>query len=604
MDIVVYDLNDMAHILRVEPDTPAIAVALEMLQRITETYENVEDEDYDEDDKLQYLPIVLAGDRRVWDDTPMSAISSLRLSVRKMPFDLLRIADCLERNLDVGKLTLIGDDMLADVAERRWFFDALGESTSVSKLDLCYMTDVDETWLSPLLSEALRKNTSIETLDLGQNRLPLSRIAAALEENTTVRHLRCAANMYVGRLGFQAFGRMLRVNNSLRRVNFTCTHFGDEDMTSLAEGLRENRGLTSLVLNNNRISDVGAAEIAEVLRVNESLISLSMEVNNIGNAGATAIASSLLVNSSLTRLSLYGNSIGASGAAALAHVLRTTASIQDLRLGSNPIDEAGIVALGGALSTNSSVTSLFLSLKESDSEGLLAMGRVLQINTTLSDVFLDGGRFTEDNVTAIADAIASNASLRTLSLKSQTIEGDCSHAIVSALRRNGTLTDLTLVGNIGDTGAVALAEWLRDNSTITEIDVTYSNIGLEGARAFAEALRVNNTLRSLYIYGNKIPNAGIMAIADALRDNVSLERLEFDDNVITDDIAGEFVGVLEDNTTLVKCTDLPEEGRSIVLPVMQRNRMRRQHWDRRRTLIQWQASLLRAQQCWSVAHGS
>ena len=109
-----------------------------------------------------------------------------------------------------------------------------------------------------------------------------------------------------------------------------------------------------------------------------------------------------------------------------------------------------------------------------------------------------------------------------------------------------TLQQLDLGGNsIGEAGAQAIADALRENSTLQQLDLSDNGIGSPGsltpasqagsdsdsesdneiegagARAIADALRQNSTLQQLELVGNDIQEAGKQAIKDILRSNVA-----------------------------------------------------------------------------------
>ncbi|ROT47291.1 hypothetical protein [Candidatus Cardinium hertigii] len=55
---------------------------------------------------------------------------------------------------------------------------------------------------------------------------------------------------------------------------------------------------------------------------------------------------------------------------------------------------------------------------------------------------------------------------------------------------------------IGSKGAKALAMVLENNSTITEIDLSYNNIGFAGAKALTTAMEKNSTIRYIDLCNN------------------------------------------------------------------------------------------------------
>jgi len=80
-----------------------------------------------------------------------------------------------------------------------------------------------------------------------------------------------------------------------------------------------------------------------------------------------------------------------------------------------------------------------------------------------------------------------------------------------------------------DTGR-ALAETLRLNTTLRELELSYNNIGDDGARALAEALRRNTTLTSLRLADNALGEDTGSALTETLRLNTTLRELDIHRN--------------------------------------------------------------------------
>jgi len=99
-------------------------------------------------------------------------------------------------------------------------------------------------------------------------------------------------------------------------------------------------------------------------------------------------------------------------------------------------------------------------------------------------------------------------------------------AIAEALKVNSSLTELDLhINSIGDEGGKAIAEALKGNSSLTTLYLLSNSIGAEGGKAIAEALTVNSSLTWLNLESNSIGDEGGKAIAEALRVNSSLKML-------------------------------------------------------------------------------
>ena len=80
---------------------------------------------------------------------------------------------------------------------------------------------------------------------------------------------------------------------------------------------------------------------------------------------------------------------------------------------------------------------------------------------------------------------------------------------LDSLTGNDTsVTNLVLGIQIGDAGAIALAEALKTNTSLKTLSLAMMNqIGVQGARALADALKANTSLTELYLLNNEIGDA-------------------------------------------------------------------------------------------------
>jgi Ran GTPase-activating protein (RanGAP) involved in mRNA processing and transport len=85
-----------------------------------------------------------------------------------------------------------------------------------------------------------------------------------------------------------------------------------------------------------------------------------------------------------------------------------------------------------------------------------------------------------------------------------------------------------------DSGAEALAETLKVNASLQELNLCKNFIGDYGAEAIAEALKVNASLLVLDLSSTQIGNSGAVAIARALSQHSTQQMLDLRENNILD----------------------------------------------------------------------
>ena len=109
-------------------------------------------------------------------------------------------------------------------------------------------------------------------------------------------------------------------------------------------------------------------------------------------------------------------------------------------------------------------------------------------------------------------------------------------ALVNALKGNTHVTALVLEGNyfVGDEGAVAVAEMLKENTVLTTLNLKTCNIHERGVKALAEALAGNTVVTQLNMRENSAMLGGAEALAAALTtEGTALQGLDIDDNTLS-----------------------------------------------------------------------
>ena len=149
-----------------------------------------------------------------------------------------------------------------------------------------------------------------------------------------------------------------------------------------------------------------------------------------------------------------------------------------------------------------------------------------------------------------------NDRIHTLDLAFKGLTTEQAIQIAEALKTNTTLTNLNLGSNqIGDEGARAIADALQTNTRLISLNLEFNQIGAAGARAIADALQTNTTMTHLGLD----PDLKIRKTSNPLLDSLlnSLERthrqitiLDLGQNQISQEILAEINGYLALNREL------------------------------------------------------
>ena len=114
------------------------------------------------------------------------------------------------------------------------------------------------------------------------------------------------------------------------------------------------------------------------------------------------------------------------------------------------------------------------------------------------------------------------------------------------IKNNHTLQLLQITHNsIGDEGVAAIGRSLDDTS-ISELDMSWCQITVIGAKLLAEFLINNRTIKSLYVQFNDITVDGAIAILEAAVANGVCHKVKIDGEYKGDDTVKEMMFILEE----------------------------------------------------------
>ena len=305
----------------------------------------------------------------------------------------------------------------------------------------------------------------------------------------------------------------------------------------------------------------------------------------IGRGGAVNLIISLTTFSTISKLGLRMTSIGFEDCKALSELLASSECIEVLTIGDNELSPDSIQLIVDGLSLNTSLEILIMSDAKFGSENVLSLASVLKGNTRLKELNIGecdiqssdsvhlakaleentttqlqtlelmGNPIESEGAVAFADMLATNKSLTNVNLGYCKIQGEGAVHLAEALENNSTVSGFNVASNpIGSEGAVAFADMLATNKSLTELNMRWCIIHGEGAVCLAKALEKNSTVREFNISHNPIGSEGAVAFASMLKKNQCLETLMIcgDDlgNVIGVEDALELIESLKHNTTL------------------------------------------------------
>ena len=157
---------------------------------------------------------------------------------------------------------------------------------------------------------------------------------------------------------------------------------------------------------------------------------------------------------------------------------------------------------------------------------------------------------------ALFEALSSNSpEIKVLDVERRNLDSETMAAITNCLLGNTQVSELKLARNCSfwseqpDDFGFALVELLKDNKTITKIDLKNDDIHAAPIGALMEVLKTNTTLKWLDLSDNFARECG-KQIGEMLKVNKTLTYLNLNVNQLTDDDAEAILAGLAANTTL------------------------------------------------------
>jgi hypothetical protein len=236
------------------------------------------------------------------------------------------------------------------------------------------------------------------------------------------------------------------------------------------------------------------------------------------------LANGLCLNSGLETLNCAGCSMGMAGATAIAKMLRTNTTLINLNMSGNPTDKQGSAiqcfgALAIALSLRENCTLQSLSLASSGVEaaGATYIAYALVVNTTLLSLDLEGVRPHEirarqpmkppirKNDQNVDPLYFEELDLNLNIEMTKKDEIELRQAMTKQIKLKEELQSIAgtpaFDGRIHRAGALALAQALKKNKTLTELSVAQNNITNDGAERLLDSLKDHPAMMALDIAG-------------------------------------------------------------------------------------------------------
>jgi len=227
--------------------------------------------------------------------------------------------------------------------------------------------------------------------------------------------------------------------------------------------------------------------------------------NNLNEKQIIILCNALKNNTSLIKLNLSGNHIRIEGAKKIAEVIKYNTYLKIIMLESCGLYADKLKSITEALETNTTLSELYLARNEIGSEDAPNIAAVLKVNVTLTILSLAYHEMGA-GIQHITNALKTNSSLRALSVSNGSIGVGFSSPmtdLVDTLKQNKTITFLNLSATLlNDREAKILADAITINRSLTTLKLNDNYIGIAGRKYLTDALQLNPILKNLEMTNN------------------------------------------------------------------------------------------------------
>ena len=347
----------------------------------------------------------------------------------------------------------------------------------------------------------------------------------------------------------------------LQHLDLSFNKLGNKGAKEVAEGLVGNTTLLHLNVNSNGLTDDGIVYLAEALETGNNTLQYMRfaDGNKIRDCGIVRLAKALHVNTSIRELNLtneayHGTVLMDGSAYALAEMLRKNSTLEFLDVTLSKFTKRGSAALLNALHENGSVNVFRISTVKVPFQPVVDL---LTNNRSITDLDIAATHFTKDvskiqEFKSFADALQDNTTIKSLDLGYNDLGGTFVRKTAHALMNHPSLNTLRLDSNrLTDESVISLAKQ-QYRCQLNQIIMRHNRIKTDGALAIAEFLRRNTSLTSLNISYNDLGKNGVIAIANAVSKNkkTALKELKLHHTYIDWDCTKALCDMILNNNTI------------------------------------------------------
>ena len=422
--------------------------------------------------------------------------------------------------------------------------------------DVWSFEDYDHDFIVTCLSECLKEDNVLLELNISQNSIIRSRekkIVEAIMINKTLQKL----NISFTKIHEGLISDFIKINKSLKELNISNNNITSNGAKEIAIAIKVNATLEKLDLSCNMLFDKGATFISDGLTNNISLQELNISNNKITNEGTKEITKAIQINSTLQNINISKNHISTEGLLYFMEAVKNNCTLQVVNITHNNITRSGFTSIKQCIENIQHSVQIIVSWNEINRKGELVtkIPRSCVTDNIEEDVWSVREYDADHFVMCLSDCLKEGYLVQKVDLHNRysnnSITSEGAIRIAEAIKVNTTLQELDISSNsLSDHGAAAISDALKSNNSLQILKMSWNKITCEGTLQIAEAIKVNKTLQELDMHKNDISDDGAAAISDALKNNNSLQILNMTYNKITSEGATKIAEAIKVNKKL------------------------------------------------------
>ena len=379
----------------------------------------------------------------------------------------------------------------------------------------------------------------------------VARAASLISPSTlVVRMIKCNFTCK----GFELLVNSLMVCDKIQEFTFCRSNFNNTWGYKILTALQNTVTIRRLHLTSSDVTardvDFLATALAAVISNNNKLERLSIAFNMLPPTASSKILKGLSEITSLKQL-VYYNSENCSSE--LVSTITSNSGLEELRLNNyKSLQTDEIIEILIVLNRLSKLK--VLSLSNNGISKTSAIDLAVAINDKhLHTLHLGSNNLQSKGTIAMAEMVKDISTLKNLVLNDNGINEEASYSLASLINANKNLEKLYLDNNLLKTaGMNKLTAILKLLTTLKVLNLKCNKLDSEAADGIAAAVTSNQSLEVINLSDNNLQTAGVIKVALALKSIHCLKCLDLSKNQITEEAADNISTAINCNTGLEK----------------------------------------------------